>query len=130
MLSLVRGEMSIQSDLSHRRTTKISIRVNRPETGEMVQEPIHLHDKTMINRIQTNMDKTLFMTSSPEFTSKLYDCRVHDSFPNVQDRSSCQRCGYFRTQGSHRIVGGEAMSEAMGVATTVGNGGRKAQRVM
>jgi translation initiation factor 3 subunit I len=48
-----------------------SIRLYDPATGEELEE-FYPHEKK-INRVSFNRDKTLFITASADFTSKLYD---------------------------------------------------------
>jgi translation initiation factor 3 subunit I len=48
-----------------------AIRLYDPQTGEELDE-FYPHEKK-INRVSFNLDKTLFITSSADFTAKLYD---------------------------------------------------------
>jgi len=94
-------------------------RLYNPESGEIVQE-IRLHEKK-INRVQFNRDKTLFLTSSADFTSKLYDAvnlvhlKTYKTDRPVND-------AVISEHKDHILLGGG--QEAMSVTTTAGKVGK------
>ena len=94
-------------------------RLYHPETGEMVQQ-IRLHDKK-INRVQFNKDKTLFITSSADFTSKLYDA-VYMSHLKTYKTDRPVNDAVISEHKDHILLGGG--QEAMSVTTTAGKVGK------
>lgn len=96
-----------------------SIRLYDPVTGEELEE-IFPHEKK-INRVSFNRDKTLFITSSADFTSKLYDVvdlehlKTYKTDRPVND-------AVISEQKDHILLGGG--QEAMSVTTTAGKVGK------
>jgi len=95
------------------------IRLYDPETGELKDE-IMAHEKK-INRLRFNRDKTLFITSSADFTSKLYDAvdmkhlKTYTTDRPVND-------AVISEHKDHILLGGG--QEAMSVTTTAGKVGK------
>eukprot|EP00527_Entomoneis_sp_CCMP2396_P001264 CAMPEP_0198154766 /NCGR_PEP_ID=MMETSP1443-20131203/68772_1 /TAXON_ID=186043 /ORGANISM="Entomoneis sp., Strain CCMP2396" /LENGTH=351 /DNA_ID=CAMNT_0043821471 /DNA_START=1882 /DNA_END=2937 /DNA_ORIENTATION=- len=95
------------------------IRLYDPETGEVTDE-IQAHDKK-INRLRFNRDKTLFITSSADFTSKLFDpvdlkhLKTYKTDRPVND-------AVISNTKEHILLGGG--QEAMSVTTTSGKVGK------
>jgi translation initiation factor 3 subunit I len=95
------------------------IRLYDPETGE-VKDEIQAHEKK-INRVRFNRDKTLFITSSGDCTSKLYDpvdlkhLKHYKTDRPVND-------AVISEQKDHILLGGG--QEAMSVTTTSGKVGK------
>jgi translation initiation factor 3 subunit I len=94
-------------------------RLYHPETGEMVQQ-IRLHDKK-INRVQFNKDKTMFITSSADFTSKLYDA-VYMTHLKTYKTDRPVNDAVISEHKDHILLGGG--QEAMSVTTTAGKVGK------
>ena len=96
-----------------------SIRLYDPVTGEELEE-IFPHEKK-INRVSFNRDKTLFITSSADFTSKLYDVvdlehlKTYKTDRPVND-------AVISEHKDHILLGGG--QEAMSVTTTAGKVGK------
>lgn len=96
-----------------------SIRLYDPVTGEELEE-IFPHEKK-INRVSFNQDKTLFITSSADFTAKLYDVvdlehlKTYKTDRPVND-------AVISEQKDHILLGGG--QEAMSVTTTAGKVGK------
>ena len=95
------------------------IRLYDPENGDIVDE-IQAHEKK-INRVRFNKDKTLFITSSADFTSKLYDpvdlkhLKTYKTDRPVND-------AVISEHKDHILLGGG--QEAMSVTTTSGKVGK------
>jgi len=95
------------------------IRLYDPETGD-VNEEIQAHDKK-INRVRFNKDKSLFITSSADFTSKLFDpvdlkeLKIYKTDRPVNDAAISEH-------KDHILLGGG--QEAMSVTTTAGKVGK------
>jgi translation initiation factor 3 subunit I len=95
------------------------IRLYNPETGHLKEE-IQAHEKK-INRLRFNQDKTLFITSSADFTSKLYDAvdlkhlKTYKTDRPVND-------AVISNHKDHILLGGG--QEAMSVTTTSGKVGK------
>lgn len=95
------------------------IRLYDPETGDLKEE-ITAHEKK-INRLRFNREKTLFITSSADFTSKLYDpvdlkhLKTYRTDRPVND-------AVISEQKDHILLGGG--QEAMSVTTTSGKVGK------
>jgi translation initiation factor 3 subunit I len=95
------------------------IRLYDPETGDLKEE-IQAHDKK-INRLRFNRDKTLFITSSADFTSKLFDpvdlkhLKTYRTDRPVND-------AVISNKKDHILVGGG--QDAMSVTTTSGKVGK------
>lgn len=94
-------------------------RLYHPETGEMVEQ-VTLHEKK-INRVQFNRDKTLFITSSADFTSKLYDA-VHLEHLKTYKTDRPVNDAVISEHKDHILLGGG--QEAMSVTTTAGKVGK------
>jgi translation initiation factor 3 subunit I len=96
-----------------------SIRLYDPVTGEELEE-IFPHEKK-INRVSFNRDKTLFITSSADFTAKLYDVvdlehlKTYKTDRPVND-------AVISEHKDHILLGGG--QEAMSVTTTAGKVGK------
>jgi translation initiation factor 3 subunit I len=95
------------------------IRLYDPVNGHIVDE-IQAHDKK-INRLRFNRDKTLFITSSADFTSKLFDpvdlkhLKTYKTDRPVND-------AVISEHKDHILLGGG--QEAMSVTTTAGRVGK------
>lgn len=96
-----------------------TIRLYSPETGDLVDSVV-VHEKK-INRVQFNREKTMFITSSADFTSKLYDAvnlkhlKTYKTDRPVNDAVICEH-------KDHILLGGG--QEAMSVTTTAGKVGK------
>lgn len=95
------------------------IRLYSPETGRMVQE-FMAHEKK-INRIQMNQDKTLCITSSADFTSKLFDALHWEHLKTYKTDRPVNDAVISETK-DHILLGGG--QEAMSVTTTSGKVGK------
>lgn len=95
------------------------IRFYDPESGEVVDE-IQAHDKK-INRVRFNRDKTLFITSSADFTSKLFDPVDLKHLKTYRTDRPINDAVISETQ-DHVLLGGG--QEAMSVTTTSGKVGK------
>lgn len=95
------------------------IRLYDPETGD-IKEEIQAHDKK-INRVRFNRDKTLFITSSADFTARLFDpvdlkhLKTYKTDRPVND-------AVISEHKDHILLGGG--QEAMSVTTTSGKVGK------
>jgi translation initiation factor 3 subunit I len=95
------------------------IKLYDPETGD-VKDEIQAHEKK-INRVRFNMDKSLLITSSADFTSKLYDpvdwkhLKTYRTDRPVND-------AVISDHKEHILLGGG--QEAMSVTTTSGKVGK------
>ena len=96
-----------------------SIRLYSPENGRIVQEFV-AHEKK-INRIQLNRDKTMCITSSADFTSKLYDA-VHWKHLKTYKTDRPVNDAVISEHKDHILLGGG--QEAMSVTTTSGKVGK------
>jgi translation initiation factor 3 subunit I len=95
------------------------IRFYDPESGEVIDE-IQAHDKK-INRVRFNRDKTLFVTSSADFTSKLFDPVDMKHLKTYRTDRPINDAVISETQ-DHVLLGGG--QEAMSVTTTSGKVGK------
>lgn len=95
------------------------IKLYDPETGD-IKEEVAAHEKK-INRVQFNLDKTLLITSSADFTAKLYDpvdwkhLKTYKTDRPVND-------AVISDHKEHILLGGG--QEAMSVTTTSGKVGK------
>lgn len=95
------------------------IRTYDPETGD-IKDEVQAHEKK-INRVRFNKDKTLFITSSADFTAKLYDpidlkhIKTYTTDRPVND-------AVISAHKDHILLGGG--QEAMSVTTTSGKVGK------
>lgn len=96
-----------------------TIRLYDPESGDIVDQ-MTLHEKK-INRIQFNRDKTMFLTSSADFTSKLYDA-VHLKHLKTYKTDRPVNDAVISETKDHILLGGG--QEAMSVTTTAGKVGK------
>ena len=96
-----------------------NIRIYDPVEGSLVQE-FQAHEKK-INRLQFNRDKTLFITSSADFTSKLYDA-VHLKHLKTYVTDRPVNDAVISETKDHILLGGG--QEAMSVTTTSGKVGK------
>lgn len=90
-----------------------SIRLYDPINGDELEE-FFAHDKK-INRMQFNQDKTLFITSSADFTAKLYDAVKLDHLKTYKSDRPINDAVISETK-DHVLLGGG--QEAMSVTTT------------
>lgn len=95
------------------------IKLYNPENGRIEQE-FQAHEKK-INRIQFNLDKTMFLTSSADFTSKLYDA-VHLKHLKTYKTDRPVNDAVISEHKDHILLGGG--QEAMSVTTTSGKVGK------
>lgn len=95
------------------------IRLYDPSTGDIVDE-IQAHEKK-INRIRFNRNKTLFITSSVDFTSKLYDPYDLKLLKTYKTDRPVNDAVISETK-DHILLGGG--QEAMSVTTTAGKVGK------
>mmetsp|Transcript_26244 Transcript_26244/g.75743 ORF Transcript_26244/g.75743 Transcript_26244/m.75743 type:complete len:344 (-) Transcript_26244:52-1083(-) len=96
-----------------------TVKLYDPEDGSVVQS-MKVHDKK-INRIQFNRDKTLFLTSSADFTSKLYDA-VNLKHLKTYKTDRPVNDAVISEHKDHILLGGG--QEAMSVTTTAGKVGK------
>jgi translation initiation factor 3 subunit I len=96
-----------------------SIRLYDPVTGEELDE-FFPHEKK-INRVSFNLDKTLFITSSADFTSKLYDVVDLKHLKTYKTDRPVNDAVISETK-DHILLGGG--QEAMSVTTTSGKVGK------
>ena len=96
-----------------------TIRLYHPVTAKLVQEII-VHEKK-INRLQFNRDKTLFITSSADFTAQLYDA-VHLTHLKTYKTDRPVNDAVISEHKDHILLGGG--QEAMSVTTTSGKVGK------
>jgi len=95
------------------------IRLYDPQTGE-IKDEIFPHEKK-INRLRMNRDKTLFITSSADFSAKLFDAvdlkhlKTYQTDRPVND-------AVISEHKDHILLGGG--QEAMSVTTTAGKVGK------
>lgn len=95
------------------------IRWYDPETGDLKDE-LQAHDKK-INRVRFNRQQTLFLTSSADFTSKLYDALDAKHLKTYQTDRPVNDAVISETK-EHILLGGG--QEAMSVTTTSGKVGK------
>ena len=96
-----------------------SIRLYDPQTGDELEE-FFAHEKK-INRVSFNLDKTIFITSSADFTSKLYDVVDLKHLKTYKTDRPVNDAVISETK-DHIILGGG--QEAMSVTTTSGKVGK------
>lgn len=96
-----------------------SIRLYDPVTGDELEE-IFPHEKK-INRVSFNKDKTLFITASADFTSKLYDVVDLEHLKTYKTDRPVNDAVISETK-DHILLGGG--QEAMSVTTTAGKVGK------
>jgi len=95
------------------------IRLYDPTNGE-IEDEFRAHDKK-INRLRMNRDKTMFITSSADFTSKLYDA-VHLKHLKTYTTERPVNDAVISETKDHILLGGG--QEAMSVTTTSGKVGK------
>jgi translation initiation factor 3 subunit I len=96
-----------------------AIRLYDPETGD-VKDEIQAHEKK-INRMRFNRDRTLLITSSADFTSKLFDAvDLKHLYTYKTDRPVND--AVISPDKDHILLGGG--QEAMSVTTTAGRVGK------
>jgi WD40 repeat protein len=95
------------------------IRLYNPETGDM-EEEFRAHEKK-INRLQFNLDKTMFITSSADFTARLYDA-VNLEHLKTYKTDRPVNDAVISEHKDHILLGGG--QEAMSVTTTSGKVGK------
>jgi translation initiation factor 3 subunit I len=95
------------------------IRLYNPETGA-IDDEIRAHDKK-INRLQMNREKTLFITSSADFSAKLFDAVNLEHLKTYQTDRPVNDAVISETK-DHILLGGG--QEAMSVTTTSGKVGK------
>jgi len=95
------------------------IRLYDPNTGEELEEFV-AHEKK-INRVRFNLDKTLFITSSADFSSKLYDVVDLKHLKTYKTDRPVNDAVISETK-DHILLGGG--QEAMSVTTTSGRVGK------
>lgn len=96
-----------------------TMRLYSPETGNLAHE-IVAHEKK-VNRVQFNREKTLALTSSADFTSKLYDA-VHWKHLYTYKTDRPVNDAVISETKDHILLGGG--QEAMSVTTTSGKVGK------
>ena len=96
-----------------------AIRLYDPQTGEEMEE-FYPHEKK-INRVSFNLDKTLFLTSSADFTAKLYDVVDFRHLKTYKTDRPVNDAVISETK-DHILLGGG--QEAMSVTTTSGKVGK------
>uniref|UniRef100_A0A7S2RQ21 Eukaryotic translation initiation factor 3 subunit I n=1 Tax=Eucampia antarctica TaxID=49252 RepID=A0A7S2RQ21_9STRA len=96
-----------------------SIRLYDPVTGDELEE-FFAHEKK-INRVSFNLKKTIFITSSADFTSKLYDVVDLKHLKTYKTDRPINDAVISETK-DHIILGGG--QEAMSVTTTSGKVGK------
>ena len=95
------------------------VKLYHPETGQVVEQ-LRVHEKK-INRVQFNKDKTLFLTSSADFTAKLYDA-VNLKHLKTYKTDRPVNDAVISPDKDHILLGGG--QEAMSVTTTAGKVGK------
>lgn len=95
------------------------IRLYDPESGD-IKEEFTAHEKK-INRLRFNRQKTLFITSSADFTSKLYDAVNFKHLKTYRTDRPVNDAVISETK-DHILLGGG--QEAMSVTTTSGKVGK------
>jgi len=90
-----------------------SIRLYDPQTGEELEE-LHPHEKK-INKVSFNRHKTLFLTSSADFTAKLFDVVDMRHLKTYHTERPVNDAVISETK-DHILLGGG--QEAMSVTTT------------
>mmetsp|Transcript_19761 Transcript_19761/g.49164 ORF Transcript_19761/g.49164 Transcript_19761/m.49164 type:complete len:349 (-) Transcript_19761:37-1083(-) len=95
------------------------IRLYDPQTGD-IEEEFRAHEKK-INRLQFNREKSLFITSSADFTSKLYDA-VNLKHLKTYTTDRPVNDAVISETKDHILLGGG--QEAMSVTTTSGKVGK------
>jgi len=95
------------------------VRLYNPTTGD-VEDEIKVHEKK-INRLQLNRSKTLFITSSADCTSKLYDA-VNLKHLKTYTTDRPVNDAVISETKDHILLGGG--QEAMSVTTTSGKVGK------
>jgi translation initiation factor 3 subunit I len=96
-----------------------ALRLYDPDTGELKEE-IQAHDKK-INRMRFNRDRTLLITSSADFTSKLFDAVDWKHLYSYKTDRPVNDAVISPTK-DHILLGGG--QEAMSVTTTAGKVGK------
>jgi translation initiation factor 3 subunit I len=96
-----------------------AVRLYDPEYGDVLEE-FFPHDKK-INRVSFNRDKTLFITSSADFTAKLYDAINFTPLKTYKTDRPVNDAVISETK-DHILLGGG--QEAMSVTTTAGKVGK------
>lgn len=96
------------------------IRLYDPDSGDVTHE-IEAHEKK-INRMRLNQDKTLLITSSADFTSKLFD--PFDGLKHLKTYKTDRPVNdaVISSNKDHVLLGGG--QEAMSVTTTAGKVGK------
>jgi translation initiation factor 3 subunit I len=95
------------------------VRLYNPSNGD-IEEEIRVHEKK-INRLQLNQSKSLFITSSADFTSKLYDT-VNLKHLKTYTTDRPVNDAVISETKDHILLGGG--QEAMSVTTTSGKVGK------
>lgn len=95
------------------------VRLYNPTTGD-IEDEIKVHEKK-INRLQMNRSKTLFITSSADCTSKLYDA-VNLKHLKTYTTDRPVNDAVISETKDHILLGGG--QEAMSVTTTSGKVGK------
>jgi len=95
------------------------VRFYDPETGDLKDE-IQAHEKK-VNRLRFNRTKTLFITSSADFTSKLFDAVDLKHLKTYKTDRPVNDAVISETK-DHILLGGG--QEAMSVTTTAGKVGK------
>jgi len=96
-----------------------ALRLYDPQTGDEMEE-IMAHEKK-INRVRFNQHKTLFLTSSADFTAKLFDSvdlKHHKTYKTDRPVNDA----VLSETKDHILLGGG--QEAMAVTTTAGKVGK------
>lgn len=96
-----------------------AIRLYDPVSGDELEE-IFPHEKK-INRVSFNLEKTLFITASSDFTSKLYDVVDLEHLKTYKTDRPVNDAVISETK-DHILLGGG--QEAMSVTTTAGKVGK------
>jgi len=96
-----------------------SIRLYDPITGDELEE-LFPHEKK-INRVSFNLDRTLFITASADFTAKLYDVVDLEHLKTYKTDRPVNDAVISETK-DHILLGGG--QEAMSVTTTAGKVGK------
>lgn len=96
-----------------------SVRLYDPITGDELEE-IFPHEKK-INRVSFNLDRTLFITASADFTAKLYDVVQLEHLKTYKTDRPVNDAVISETK-DHILLGGG--QEAMSVTTTAGKVGK------
>merc|ERR1712127_1063845 len=97
------------------------IRLYDPKTGEKLEDVFPQPHEKKVNRVSFNKEKTLFITSSDDFTAKLYDVLDMKHLKTYKTDRPVNDAVISETK-DHILLGGG--QDAMSVTTTAGKVGK------